>query len=267
MIKNENLMDAIGMVDEEIVLDAKAYKRTKIHFPQAALIAACLGVILVGTAFAAEMLLGVFSKGTRDDPNTDHLELFEFTMEGTTCFELDEILADIEVLAEERDRSPDRPTSGRANVAAFENWEMAAEYIGVPLANNIILQQYPQTESLVGPTIDNDGNPLFLCVSNSYLVDNMTVSVEAYLRTNHAGGESLYTPGISYNFSTMTVEYNAYQMADGSSAVIFKSFGDSYASYNGVFVQEGILYWVSLFSSNGENNSMEELLLSIMAAY
>ena len=267
MIKNENLMDAIGMVDEEVVLDAKAYKRTKIHFPRAALIAACFGVMLIGTAFAAEMIWGVFTKGTRDHPNYDHLELFEFATEGTTCFELDEILADIEVLAEERESGPNRPTSGRLNVAAFENWEMAAEYIGVPLATNNILQQYPQTESLVGPTTDNDGNPLFLYVSNSYLVDNMTVSVGAYLRTNHAGDESLYTRGISYNFSTMTVEDSAYQMSDGSSAVIFKSFGDSYASYNGVFVQEGILYWVSLFSKDGENNSMEDLLLSIMAAY
>lgn len=267
MIKNENIMDAIGMVAEEVVLDAKVYKRTKIHFPRAALVAACLGVMLIGTAFAAEMIWGVFAKGTRDDPNTDHLELFEFTMEGTSCFELDEILADIEMLAEERESGPDRPTSGRVNVAAFESWEMAAEYIGVPLANNTILQQCPQTESLVGPTTDNDGRPLFLYVSNSYLVDNMTVSVGAYLRTSHAGDESLYTPGISYDFSTRTVEDSVYQMSDGSSAVIFKSFDDSYASYNGVFVQEGVLYWVSLYSNNGQNDSMEELLLSIMAAY
>lgn len=267
MIKNENLMDAIGMIDEEVVLDAKAYKRTKSHFSRPVLIAACLGLMLVGTAFAAEMIWGVFAKGTRDDLNTDHLKLFELTMEGTTCFELDEILSNIEVLAEERDSGTDRPTSGRVNVAAFESWEVAAEYIGVSLANNTVLQQYPQSESLVGPTTDNDGKPLFLYVSNSYLVDNMTVSVGAYLRTNHAGDESLYTPGISYDFSTMTVEDSVYQMSDGSSAVIFKSFDDSYASYNGVFVQEGILYWVSLYSSDGQNNAMEELLLRIMAAY
>lgn len=267
MIKNENLLDAIGMIDEEVVLDAKVYKRSKRLFPRSALIAACLGVMLIGTAFAAEMIWGVFTKGTRDDPSTNHLELFEFTMEGTTCFELDEILANIEALAEKRDSSPDKPTSGRVNAASFESWQAAAEYIGIQLANNVILEQYPQTECLVGPTEDEEGKPLFLYVSNSYLVDNTTVSVGAYLRTSHAGDESLYTPGISYDFSTMTVENSAYQMSDGSSGVIFKSFDNSYASYNGVFVQEGILYWVTLYSNDGQDNSMEQLLLSIMAAY
>lgn len=266
MIQNENLLDAIGMIDEEAILDAKVYPRSKRLIHRAALPAACLSMLAIGTAFAAAMIWGVFPKGTRDDPNNDRLELFELAMEGTICFELDEILSDIAVLAEERDNSPNRPISGRVNVAAFESWEAAAEYIGVPLANNSVLEQYPHTESLVGPTVDEDGNPIFLYVSTDYLVDNITVFVNAYLRTNHAGDESLYTPGISYDSSKEIVQ-REYWMADGSNGVLFKCFDDSDASYHGAFIQGGVFYWVSLDSDNGQDDVLEELLENVMAAY
>ena len=267
MIQNENLLDAIGMIDEEAISDAKVYPRSKRLIHRAALLAACLSMLAIGTAFAAAMIWGVFPKGTRDDPNNDRLELFELAMEGTICFELDEILSDIAVLAEERDNSPNRPISGRVNVAAFESWEAAAEYIGVPLANNSVLEQYPQNESLVGPTVDEDGNPIFLYVSTDYLVDDIMVCVNAYLRTNHAGDESLYTPGISYDFSSEKVVHQKFQMSDGSPGVIFKCFEDSAASYYGAFILDGVFYWVSLDSDNGQDDVLEELLENVMAAY
>lgn len=266
MIQNENLLDAIGMIDEEAVWDAKSYPYSKSFYPKAALLAACLGILVAGTAFAAAMIWGVFPKGTRDDPNIERLELFELVMEGTTCFELDEILSDIAVLAEERDNGPDRPSSGRVNVAAFESWDAAADYIGVPLANNPVLEQYPHTESLVGPTVDEDGNPIFLYVSTHYLVDNITVFVNAYLRTSHAGDESLYTPGISYDSSKEIVQ-REYWMADGSNGVLFKCFDDSDASYHGAFIQGGVFYWVSMYSDNGQDDTLKELLENLMAAY
>lgn len=267
MINNENILDAMGMIHEEVVQDAKAYKRPKKHRSLAALIAACLCVTLFGTALAAETIWGVFSAGKREHPDNDRLELFELSMKGTTCFALDELLADIKVLAEQRDNGPDRPAVGRINAAAFENWEKAAEYIGIPLANNSFLAQYPQTETLVGPTTDDDGNPIFLYVSTSYLVDGITVCVDAYLRTDHAEEETVYTPGISYDFSSRIVEDQAYQMSDGSSGMIFKCFDDSFASYHGTFVKDGIFYWILLCSDEGQDNALEQLLNSVMAAY
>lgn len=267
MITNEIILDAIGMIDEEAVQDAKEYKRARFHLSRAALIAACLCVALVGTALAAEMIWGVFSEGTRNHPNAEHLGRFEFSMQGTTCFELDEILADIEVLAAQRDNSQEQLTDGRANVAAFESWEKAGEYIGIPLADNAVLAQYPQAESLVGPTTDEKGTPLFLYVSTDYLVDDVTVWVNAYLRTDHAGHESSYTPGISYDRSSVTVVERAYQMSDGSSGIIFNYYDESFASYNGTFVQDGILYWVSIYTDSGQDDTLEQLMENIMAAY
>ena len=254
-----NEVHASEELRQKVMNIPEAKERTKHKYRRSlgrtALIAACLCVTLLGTAFAAEIIWGVFAVGAREHPDADHLELFEVSMKGTTCFELDELLADIEVLAEIRDNSPDRPTEGRANVAAFESWEMAAEYIGIPLAGNTILAQYPQTESLVGPTTDDNGNPLFLCASTSYFVDDITVNVSAYLRTNHAGDESLYTPGISYDFSSKTVVDQEYQMSDGSDGLLFKCFGDSSASYHGTFIQDGIHYWVSMYSKDGQHTN------------
>ena len=265
MTQSEMILDALGLVDEELVLDAGSYRRTTMPVFRRLLIAACLGAMLIGTAFAAESIWGVFTRGIRPDPQTDNLELFELQMKGTACFELDEVLADIAVLAEKRDNDPDRPPSGRANVASFESWQAAGEYIGIPLAENAFLAQYPQSECLVGPTADEKGNPLFLCVSSSYLVKTTAVFVDAYLRTNHAGEESRYPFGISYDFSAAAVESHDFRMPDGSHGVILTSVDDSAAIYVGAFIREGILYWVSMSGGDGEDNVA--LLQQILAAY
>jgi len=266
MIRSETILDAIGMIEESVVLDARGFRPKKRRIFRSVLIAACLGAILIGTAFAAEIIWGVFPKGIRDDPEMNQKKLFEVVMKGTTVFQLDEVLADIEVLAAERDNSPEKPSAGRAHVAAFPSWQAAGEYIGISLAENAVLEQYPQTESLVGPTRDDAGNPLFLHVSNSYLVDNATVFVSAYLRTDHAGDESRYTPGISFDPAAMTVEEETYRMADGSSAVIFSHCDDAQVAYTGVFVKEGIFYWVTWYGEDHAGSGLQQLH-RIMAAY
>lgn len=267
MIKNEHVLDAIGMINEDIIQDAKEYKRSKIRLLRPVLIAACLCVALLGSAFAAELIWGVFPAGIRTHPHHSHLDLFELSLKGTTAFNLDNILADIEVLAEQRDNSLPQPYEGRVHVAAFESWKAAAEYIGIPLASNAILDQCTQNESLVGPTTDESGDPIWLYISTSYLIEDTEVFVNAYLRTTHAGDESLYAPGISYAPSEKTVVSQTYEMPNGNTGIIFKSINDSFASYNGAFIQDGIFYWVSTHSHKGESAALEELLHTVLAAY
>lgn len=256
MIDREKLADAIAMVDEEYVWDAKACKRPAVRRTRTALIAACLAAALIGTVFAAEMVWGVFTKGTS---RADRLDRLELVMEGTANFELDEVLEGLARLAEEREK----PAFGRVDAAAFDSWEIASEYIGVPLASNSLLAQYPTKEVLAGPTRDDAGNPVFLCVSGWYVVEDVTVSVDAYLRTSHAEEESLYTLGISYDPGAMTVEDSACQMPDGSPAVIVQSSD----GYYGAFVRDGVLYWVTVYGSREADDAMGALLRQIMAAY
>lgn len=267
MIKNEHILEAIGMINEEVVKDAKEYNRSKVRLFRPVLISACLCVALFGSALAVEFVGGVFSAGTRTHPQQNHLDLFELSLKGTTAFKLDEVLADIEVLAEKRDNSLPQSYAGLVHVAAFESWKAAAEYIGIPLASNTVLDQCAPSESLVGPTTDERGNPIWLHVGTSYLVEDTEVFVNAYLRTDHAGEEKLYTPGISYDTSQRTVVDKAFEMSDGSAGIIFKRFDDSSVSYNGAFIQDGIFYWITTHSDPDEVATPEELLYTIMAAY
>lgn len=244
------------------------------------LAAACLCVALMGTVAAAEIFWGVFSLGPSAHPENEHATLHAFLMQGTACFELDELLEEIAVLAEERDaamaeaRASDLDKyletrhlySERVAVAGFYSWEELSDFIGIPLAANPVLNHYPQGEAVVGPTRDADGNPLWLSAEAQYFADDTTIFVNAYLRLTQAGDESLYTPGFSTDEST-TVDEEVYPMSDGSSGLIYNRVHESGASYIGVFIKDGICYWVTIHCQDGSNNKTESLLRDIMAAY
>lgn len=85
----------------------------------------------------------------------------------------------------------------------------------------------------------------------------------AYLRTDHAGEEKLYIPGISYDTSQRTVVDKAFEMSDGN----LQAVDDSSVSYNGAFIQDGIFYWITTHSDPDEVATPEELLYTIVAAY
>ena len=259
-MKSEDILDAVGMIENDAIAAARTYKRAKAHFPRVALIAACLCVALLGTAVAAEMVWGVFSVGRRAE---GHNEIIEFKTTGMTCFELDEILDEIAVLAKETGTT----FSGRTNVAAFDSWEDAATFIGVPLATSAALEQCPHTETLVGPTVDEDGVPITLYVNTRYQMKGTLVYVDAYLRTEYAEAESRYNLGFSYDPTTTTLVEDTLLLEDGSSAVLFTVCDENTASYHGTFLVDGVFYWIYAESSNGADPAVEQLLHDVLAEF
>lgn len=131
------MMEAMSYVSPELVERAEQPPTNgPRRLPRTAVIAACLCLVLAGTALAGEVLLGVrisdFFTGFRDD-QTDR-SYSGFTIEGGITYLPAEDLSD-----EARAQAMEAPQTSQ--LLPFLSWDDAEDYFGLELQNNALLNQ------------------------------------------------------------------------------------------------------------------------------
>lgn len=268
MRQEDRMMAAVGCVDWELVegAAAPAGRRRLPRRARVGLIAACLCLVLAGTVWALEAVLGVRLGQTRsgyDDSGYSvqgEFQQFDLTQFGQA---LQDDLARGELQW------------------AHDSWQSAADYVGLPLLYSQLLDEAEDAPGMNARyvvdgslSVDQErrdleaqGQPEQIRVAFSRVVDNVDVLIYIHLYTEYADGEQLAqgVPGMAWNGprtwyrtdgkgncimtgkSGVEMEFRTegYQMANGETATIVTAQALHGAEeYIGYFVHDGVLYEV-----------------------
>lgn len=242
--------------------------------PKVAVLAACLCLVAAGIAAAAG-LWGVFTDGQQKVGPDGQSVGYDLMIQGMTRFPVQELG---EYVLEEASRQAEAIREAENGGPAVEvlrpegDWAQAEVRIGLPLARNALLEEYPLWGGcIVNVVPDQEGQPIQVSVEGAYRLDGGVKAVmTALIQTDRAPeGEDL-AAGLYWADQEGAVEVSArnYPLADGGAGVIFtaqypqEDQEASLTSCVGALVMDGIYYSVTLYSDAGENP--EERLVPLM---
>lgn len=232
-MKKEHILDAMDYIDPALVAaaDAPAPRRGKIRRLRPVLIAACLCLALVGTAFAVAELAGVRINWTplpfwKMDGYTT------YTVEGGfTWIPADSFSPEVLELAEQ---------GGRKN---FSSWAELEQFLGWDLLDS------PERDAS-NPNIDllAEANEQGLCsiiIHDLYLLDGVVVTCSTQIYTDNYGSGNY--PEFLSSFATgfeegSRVTEGKYTAPSGLNAIILEGVKDTTRRSTAHFSLDGVRY-------------------------
>lgn len=261
-----HMMEQVSMGKEtkaamlETIMETRQPRRS-IRPVQTALIAACVCVMLVGTALAAQVIWGV---------------RLEDKQQGNPGYfvSADLPLWPVEQLSEELRKDADDFNDFGIYELELDSWERVEDYFNVPLIGNEMLT------APVSPVVclhKWENGSLYECDANAgYIIDNAQVNWKASLYTeeySESGGDvPLFTLGGN---AEDEVSYSQYQMKNGAQAQIAKvtpgEIGATVPMYYTYFVRDGVFYTLEVDCRPVDDRvagaDYEQLLYKILDAF
>lgn len=233
-----HMMEQVSMDKEtkaamlETIMETKRPRRA-IRPMRTALIAACVCVMLVGTALAAQVIWGV---------------RLEDKQQGNPGYNVsaDLTLWPVEQFSEELRRDADdfHDDYGRY-VKELDSWEQVEDYLNVPLIGNSVLTA-PNYHAVWLYQWENGS--LYKCEAIAgYILDNTYVDWTASLYTKEYSESGSDVPLFTLGGNAQDeISYSQYQMKNGAQAQIVKitpgEVGATVPQSYAYFVRDGIFY-------------------------
>ena len=282
MKDNERVLEWMSYVDPALVEGAARPRRRLPRAARAGLAAACLCLVMTGSVWALDTLLGVRLGETE---SSFGYSAYDIQAE-VERFDLSQFSGDLQ-----------------ADLAAGElrwahdSWQSALDYVGVPLLYSALLDEAAMGAGMNAPyvvdgtlTADQErlpgeeaGRPEQIRLAFSRVVDNVVVAVYVHLYTQYADPEELAAgvPGRAWigpnkvyregpdgsrtqvGQSSVEMEFTShgYEMACGETATIVTAReANGQESYQGCFVHDGVLYEVNAIGLASKANVVPDFL-------
>lgn len=308
-MNKERIMEAMDHIDpaliEEAGRDAAVTRRGRRGWRRAAVVAACLCLVLAGTALAAGLsgvrIVDFFNNEARSANPGWEPEIYSgYTVENDVVyFPIDALSHEIA----EIDRSAERTVC-----RSFSSWEDLEEFVGLDIMENTVLEGMPAgagfdlgIEGGRGRNVacvnawEDVGVPRIL-VNGSFLLhgrrsyggwrDGINVSVEAEIFTERMGEESPGERSVYYSNET-EVSSEEYVTPGGLTAQLFRAYTPEYETVatnmetgeefpytvppwihsDARFVLNGIPFRVSVDGEAGGEVLLRETLLEVLDGF
>lgn len=226
-----------------------------------ALTAACVCVLLVGTALAAQAIWGV---------------RLEEKQQGNPGYNVsaDLTLWPVEQLSAELLRDADAFKDFGVCQLELDSWEQVGDYFNVPLIGNSLLM------APVSPTVwlhKWENGSLYECEANaSYVLSNTRVNWKASLYTEEYGASGSDVPLFTLGGNAQEeISYSQYQMKNGAQAQIVEitpgEAGATVPQSYAYFVKDGVFYTLNVdrgpVDDRAAQADYEQLLYKILDAF
>ena len=308
-MNKEQIMEAMNYIDPALIeaadREAPAGKRRRNGWSRGAVIAACLCLVLAGTAMAAELagvrIVDLFNREARSvNPGWEPEIYSGYTVENDVAyFSIDALSPEIA----EIDRTAER------NVCrSFSTWEALEEFVGLDIMENTVLDGAPAgvgfdlgIEGGSGRNVacvnayEDVGVPRVL-VNGSFLLharrsysgweDGVNVIVEAEVFTERMGEEGSGEHSVYYSNET-EVSSEEYVTPSGLAAQLFRAYTPEYKTvatnmvtgeespytvppwirYDARFVLNGIPVRVEVSGEIGEETLLRETILEVLDGF
>lgn len=277
---DRQLLDLLGeMSDRHVLSPDQAPKVRKRRPVRTALIAACVCAAVVGTAFAAEALWGVFSGGRITDAlcSSDGYQLLlqgirEFPHEDVGQDMKDDVNAQAAYAMEQAQAHPDGEFVYTWQSLLYDSWEALEQGVGIPLAQNSLLQQLWSSRQegatfMARPEGGENGVTTIQVTANWASGEDFAITVVAYLKTDLASDDTLTDFRTYWHGGGIDLDSRNFTMPDGGNAIIMTATEDDVAWYVGDFVLNGIFYEVTVISFSGPSQEYEALLTDVLSQF
>lgn len=266
-MKNEQILDLMNTIPPDLIEEAGIQAPTKRRIPKAlraGLIAACLCLVLLGTAFAANPeavtafinRLTVTITSTEDDTG--------YTVDGgsMTKYPLSAFSPALLAASEGRD-------SAAVVTLNFDTWDEVQTFLGKDIP-------------CVWPASEDDSNRRFTVylfhteldalwgvdVIVTHATDVVHSEIEIRIRTEHWQGNNAHA-GLGSPEGGFT-HLDSYSMANGSTAEVIQYTGPEkypHSNCEGYFMKDGILYRITTYATNPTAGDAEFLLHTILDSF
>lgn len=239
--------------------------RRRVHPLRTALIAACVCLALVGTAFAGKEMIGVQLS------NLFHSG-YDLNIKGLVSWTNEQLGQQMVA----RYRTPDQAESPDVHIP-FSSWSELEEYVGLSLADNPVLEAgarwlYPTDENDLSAGFsyfegaqEPDAQPLYRYyldlrgdndqISEGYIgsfstVDGVDIRLDIRFWGEH--GEPASSLSALYGGANQ-FDGQSYTMRNGTQAQLMSVNSDGYQGWNAFFVQDGNLYVLTFDQAVGQS--------------
>lgn len=281
-MNGKDLLEGLSYIDEQVVEAAGAERARKRPWGKWLLTAACVCVLLVGSALAAERLLGVrigdMVTGKEESSYQLLTDLEPYPAENFSSPALTEALETIR--RQYRDYQPWDSRSPGWYQTFLESWEDCEDFLGVTVFNPLEDMDWltPLSSSalpLTGVTrhcelnlnADEEGSLSYVAVQACYQAEMSRIS----LTVDFATENSPYEPGLWFAYDGETdFETDTFHLSDGQEAVLLTA-RPADARFSGVdayFTRDGAIYRLRVwFQEAGREAAAMETLKILLASF
>ena len=264
-MKKEQVMELMNSLPPELVEEADVQPPARRRLPKgirSGLVAACLCLALVGTAFAATAVYQMVVKTGQRESEGRQYSTFEVYGEPARF-----TLEDFSRQLQEDYTAWDRYQGGILPGGEFQNWEEAKAYLGdnIPCTwrdtGGVEKEYVYRVQSIPDLSWDTNDLQYVMFYNNAWLKSGVTSETEIYIYGEVNVSDLIYSLGESLGTDFQVL--GSYAMANGCTAQIVtqatrdEEWPRPYCI--GCFMKSGILYKVSIFGGGGGQVPMDEL--------
>jgi len=287
-MNGRELLEAMSCVDTALVEDAaEDSARRRVPLKRTLTIAACMCLLLAGGALAAETIWGVQIGQLFTGKEESRYAVYSTVQtvpDGDFSQEIHDSLRDNWAVwnAKSQEQRMLSSTLPGSLYRIHETWAAGTEYLGVELANPLEEADWLEQATYAGMPLDGElGQKMGVEHCKSYVHGNEAIQVEtaaltagyrtgeirltlrAELRTEYAGetaadGSQRIETGALWP-ETVNLYTNAVPMQDGQEAALVISQPrreDSYVAIDAYFLQDGLLYALSVVGPDGGDEAV-----------
>lgn len=241
-MKTEKVLEAMDYIDPALIEEVGEEETRKRRLPvlvRVGVIAACLCLMLTGTAVAAEQIFGVSIKEFISETYGEHtIGGVDLSITGIIAWPQEQFGRQmVQDLRDEDGKIVLEPK------AEFKTWSEAKTYTNLPLADNALIDEGRRAWETYRLRIFNKKDIVYngqlSCVSH---VDDVQVILDVvfYGETGRVSGAGDW--GYRYAGEDFVIKNEDYEMPCGARALVMFTDLDGRFGCDALFVQDGILY-------------------------